>query len=59
LRRNLESWLRQLPEARSILALRQAAPKHGGEGAFYVLLKRKNKYAGTDGETTSPKNRPF
>ena len=40
LRRNLESWLGQLPEASAILALRPAAPKHGGEGAFYVVMRR-------------------
>ncbi len=41
LRRNFESWLGQLPEAPAILALRPAAPKHGGEGAFYVVMRRK------------------
>jgi len=42
LRRNLSKWLHQLPEANAILALREAAPCHGGGGAFYVIL-RKNK----------------
>jgi DNA-nicking Smr family endonuclease len=41
LRRNLGNWLAQLPEAPSILALRPAAPKHGGEGAVYVVMRRK------------------
>jgi DNA-nicking Smr family endonuclease len=41
LRRNLGNWLAQLPEAPSILALRPAAPKHGGEGAVYVVLRKK------------------
>jgi DNA-nicking Smr family endonuclease len=41
LRRNLEGWLRQSPEAKSILTVRTASPKHGGDGAFYVLLRRK------------------
>jgi DNA-nicking Smr family endonuclease len=41
LRQSLENWLRQLPEAKTILALRPAAPKHGGDGAFYVLLRKK------------------
>lgn len=41
LRRNLETWLARLPEASSVLTLRQAAPKHGGEGAFYLLLRKK------------------
>ncbi len=40
LRQNLGGWLRQLPEASAILAIRPAAPKHGGEGAVYVLLRR-------------------
>ncbi|MFA4995079.1 MAG: Smr/MutS family protein [Bdellovibrionales bacterium] len=41
LRRNLNAWLGQLIEASSILALRPAAPKHGGEGAFYIVLRKK------------------
>lgn len=41
LRRNLEVWLGQLPEACSVLALRSAAPKHGGEGAFYVVMRKR------------------
>ncbi len=41
LRRNLKSWLSRLPEANSILAIREAAPRHGGKGAFYVLLKKR------------------
>jgi DNA-nicking Smr family endonuclease len=40
LRTHLQSWLESLPEARHILTLRNAAPRHGGEGAFYVLLKK-------------------
>ena len=39
LRANLETWLRQLPEASAIIALRPAATKHGGDGAFYVVLR--------------------
>ncbi|MDE2029503.1 MAG: Smr/MutS family protein [Alphaproteobacteria bacterium] len=41
LRRNLRDWLASLPQAKSILAIRPAAPKHGGGGAFYVLMRRK------------------
>ena len=41
LRSNLENWLGQLPESPSILALRPAASKHGGEGAFYVVMRKK------------------
>jgi len=40
LRRNLKNWLSQLPESKSILALRPAAPQHGGDGAFYVVLRK-------------------
>ena len=41
LRRNLENWLGQLPESHSVLALRPAAPKHGGDGAFYVVMRKR------------------
>jgi len=41
LRRSLQGWLDQLPQAKRILALRSAAPQHGGDGAFYVLLRKK------------------
>ncbi|MDD3029300.1 MAG: Smr/MutS family protein [Alphaproteobacteria bacterium] len=40
LRDKLKEWLGRLPEASRIMALRQAAPRHGGAGAFYVLLKK-------------------
>ncbi len=39
LRRNLETWLKQLPHAPHLLAIRPASPRHGGDGAFYVLLR--------------------
>jgi DNA-nicking Smr family endonuclease len=42
LRSNLAGWLESLPLTVPILALRPAAPKDGGTGAFYVLLKRPN-----------------
>jgi len=41
LRRHLPQWLGQLVEAKAILALRPAALRHGGDGAVYVILKRK------------------
>lgn len=41
LRTNLPHWLESLPESSQILTLRPAALKHGGDGAFYVLLKKK------------------
>ena len=40
LRTNLINWLVALPTAKDILGLRHAAPKHGGEGAFYIILRR-------------------
>ncbi len=40
LRTNLQNWLGQLPEASRILALRSAAAKHGGSGAYYVILRK-------------------
>lgn len=40
LKKNLETWLSQLPESKDILALRQAAAQHGSEGAFYVVLRK-------------------
>ncbi len=42
LRTNLKTWLAQLPESASLLALRPASPKHGGDGAFYVILRKIN-----------------
>ena len=43
LKTQLPFWLTQLPEAAQILALRPAAIKHGGSGAFYVLLRRSSR----------------
>lgn len=42
LRRDVPRWLGQAPLAGSIVGLYQAHRKHGGDGAFYVYL-RKNK----------------
>ncbi|MDR3450440.1 MAG: Smr/MutS family protein [Alphaproteobacteria bacterium] len=39
LRTSLKQWLGQLPEAKVVLAVRQAAVLHGGDGAFYVILR--------------------
>ena len=41
LRRKLGEWLNQSPNRTRVLAFAQAQPKHGGAGAFYVLLKRR------------------
>lgn len=41
LRANLPRWCEVAPLAGKIQALRQAAPHHGGDGAYYVLLRKK------------------
>jgi DNA-nicking Smr family endonuclease len=43
LKRNLPRWLAEPPLADKVLALRPATPQHGGEGAFYVLLRRRRQ----------------
>ncbi len=40
LRTNLPRWCEIPPLQGSILAVRTAAPHHGGEGAYYLLLKK-------------------
>ncbi len=40
LRQQLQGWLESLAEAPHILTIRHAATRHGGDGAFYVLLKK-------------------
>ncbi|MEE8245727.1 MAG: Smr/MutS family protein [Alphaproteobacteria bacterium] len=34
-------WLNEPPNRARILAFEHAQPKHGGQGALYVLLRRK------------------
>jgi DNA-nicking Smr family endonuclease len=41
LRRNAPNWLMASPLAGRILAIQPAHTRHGGEGAFYVLLRRR------------------
>jgi DNA-nicking Smr family endonuclease len=41
LRRNVPGWLMASPVSGRILAIEPAHLRHGGEGAFYVLLRRK------------------
>lgn len=41
IRRNLPRWLAIGENAARVLRLEQAQPKHGGAGAFYVLLRRR------------------
>jgi DNA-nicking Smr family endonuclease len=40
LRDALPGWLRASPQGQSIVGIYQAHRRHGGEGAFYVYLKR-------------------
>lgn len=40
LRARLPQWLNQPPSRDRVLAFTSARPEHGGDGAFYVLLKR-------------------
>jgi len=39
----LPRWLNEAPLRDDILALAEARPEHGGSGAFYVLLRRRNR----------------
>ncbi|MBS28210.1 MAG: DNA mismatch repair protein MutS [Alphaproteobacteria bacterium] len=41
LRERLPGWLNQPPCRAHVLAFTRAQPQHGGDGAFYVLLRRK------------------
>jgi DNA-nicking Smr family endonuclease len=41
LRNNLNHWLDRIEQANAILALRPASLKHGGDGAFYVIMRKK------------------
>jgi DNA-nicking Smr family endonuclease len=43
LREYLPRWCSAAPLSKNILVLRPAAPKHGGAGAFYVVLKKGKK----------------
>lgn len=40
LRTDVPRWCAEMPLRAHILAVRPAAPNHGGEGAWYVVLKR-------------------
>lgn len=41
LRRSVPAWLARPPLADMVLQVSPARPKHGGEGALYVLLRRR------------------
>lgn len=40
LRAQLPRWLNEAPNRVRVLAVSPAQPQHGGDGAFYILLKR-------------------
>jgi DNA-nicking Smr family endonuclease len=46
LRDALPRWLNESSLRPRVLAVQPAQPKHGGRGAFYVLLKRKREHLG-------------
>lgn len=41
LRQNLPRWCDVPPLSDGVLALRTAAPHHGGDGAYYLLLRKR------------------
>jgi DNA-nicking Smr family endonuclease len=43
LKENVPRWLNEPSLRRHVLAFDYAEPQHGGEGALYVLLKRKKE----------------
>jgi DNA-nicking Smr family endonuclease len=43
IRTNLPRWLDEADHRPRILALQRAAPHHGGDGAYYVLLRRQRE----------------
>jgi DNA-nicking Smr family endonuclease len=43
LRRNVPGWLASSPLARRILTVTPAHARHGGDGAYYVLLRRERR----------------
>lgn len=46
LRRNLPRWCQEAPVAPFILSVEQAQTRHGGNGAFYILLRRQRAKSG-------------
>lgn len=43
LRTAVPRWLNEPPLRQMVVAIRNAQPRHGGEGALYVLLKRRRE----------------
>jgi DNA-nicking Smr family endonuclease len=46
LRESVPRWLNEGPLRERVLAFDYARPQDGGEGALYVLLRRKRRHAG-------------
>lgn len=40
IRAEIGDWLARSPHARRIASVRQAHPRHGGDGALYIILRR-------------------
>ncbi|MBI1272984.1 MAG: DNA mismatch repair protein MutS [Alphaproteobacteria bacterium] len=49
LRADVPRWLRAPEFMQSVIGAEPAAPRHGGNGALYVVLRRGQKRAGRDG----------
>ncbi len=45
LRRAVPAWLNQPGNREKVLAFSYAQPKHGGNGALYILLRRRRESA--------------
>ncbi len=43
LREELPRWLRESPLREAIIAYDVAGPRHGGEGAWYVRIRKRKK----------------
>lgn len=43
LRRSVPRWLAEAPLRALVISYQTAAPRHGGEGAFYVLIRRNRR----------------
>ncbi|MGE3916024.1 MAG: Smr/MutS family protein, partial [Hyphomicrobiaceae bacterium] len=43
LRRSVPRWLAEPPLRGLVIACQPASVRHGGDGAFYVLLRRKRR----------------
>jgi DNA-nicking Smr family endonuclease len=46
LRRSVPRWLAEAPLRGLVISYQTAAPRHGGDGAFYVLLRRSRRSRG-------------